>query len=184
MFPSEMVVMDQNGVIRTVIEFDETEEDVAMEVRRLAQQIYRGLNPELFPPEDSSPVPEESAPAPRAIDSLTLLEPPAGHVTVLSRTRIGVPGPPIEPKPQPPPAPPTLRPPSTLPPRMRFFQETGRHTRVDRMTPVVEETWPAESFSFLPDSAYGAPPSEEEPEAEPMNHSTRDYSRGSSTDYR
>ena len=169
--------MGQSGVIRRVIEPDETEEDVAMEVRRLAQQIYRALNPELFPP-------EESTPAPRAIDSLPLLDPPAGHITVLSRTRIGVPGPPGEPKPRPPPAPPAYHATRSLPPRMRFFQETARHTRQAPMPTVAEEAWPTKFYSYLPDSAYGAPTCEEEPEPEPVNHSNRDVSRGSSTDDR
>lgn len=43
-----MVEMDQNGVIRRVIELEETEEDIAYEVRRLAERIHRALNPELF----------------------------------------------------------------------------------------------------------------------------------------
>ena len=106
--------MDRNGVIRRVIEPDETEEDIALEVRRLAQRIYQALNPELFPPEDA-----ESNPTQRTIDSLPLLDPPAGHVTVLSRRRIGVPGPPSEPKPRPPAPPPSRRvkAPPLLPPR-------------------------------------------------------------------
>ena len=155
--------MDQSGAIRRVIE---TEEDVAWETRRLALRIHWLLNPELFPD-------EEPTPSVRAIDSLhPLTEYP------VSRRRIGAPGPPGEPYPLPPASTPRIRAPAVLPPRMRFFQETGRHTRP---TPRDEPLPPiAELFSPLPDSAYGAPHSDDEPEAEPMNQSDDDNGPSSS----
>ena len=118
---TELCVMDQNGVIRRVIENSEPPEDIAAEVRALSMRIHRALNPELFPAE------ETEAPA-ESNDSLLAIEdgdPPAGHIQVLSRRRIGVPGPPAEPKPRPP-APPVARPaPSGPPPRMPILNARG-----------------------------------------------------------
>ena len=122
---TELVVMDQNGVIRRVIGNDEPPEDVALEVRELAMRIHRALNPELFPTE------EPTQPA-RSNDSFLALEdgePPAGHAQVLSRRRVGVPGPPAEPKPRPPSPPSAVSAPSVPPPRMS-------NPNSDRLRPV------------------------------------------------
>ena len=174
-----MVEMDQNGVIRRVIELEETEEDIAYEVRRLAERIHRALNPELFPDESANP-------ALLSIDSLPYLEPPVGHVTALSRRRVGAPGPPAEPKPRPPSMPPLLRAPDILPPRMRVAREATRNPRRAPGPARTEDPLPAvpELYSFLPDTAYGAPASEEEPGTEPMNHSDSDDRPRSSADRR
>ena len=137
-----MVVMDSWGVIRCIIE---TEEDVAWETRRLAERIHRLLNPELFPEEPPTP-------AVQPVDSLH----PLDAYPVDRPRRIGVPGPPVEPRPSPPGETLSYSVPTSPPPRYRMIAlpELTRPTRATRLANLVS----------VPEE-----PTPSEPE--PMNHS-------------